>query len=197
MKAEASRTATLRQFARLLDVSPSYVTELKTAGRLVLSPEGRVLVDESRRLIRETQDPAKDGVRARHAAARASAEGEGAEDPAAAPGTGVSEYADDPIALRRSRAQAEKAEAEARKALREEQIELGQLLQRDDVLHAVRAAGGELRTALENMPIALAPLLAAETDEGKCRVLVADAVEHALDELSRQFAAIGRHVGAE
>lgn len=193
MREATDRAVTLRQFAQLLDVRPSYVTQLKTEGRLVLNDAGRVLVAASRQRIADTADPAKDGVRARHAAAREAGQGDApGEDEAAATGA----YSDDPIAVRRSRAQAEKAEAEARKALRDEQIELGQLLVRDDVLHATRAAAAELRGALEILPISLAPLLAAEQDEGRCRVLLADAFEHALDQLSRQFAAIAKDVDA-
>lgn len=189
----ADRAVTLRQFARLLDVQPSYVTQLKAEGRLVLDEAGRVLVAASRQRIADTADPAKDGVRARHAAAREAEHGERQSEDDAGAG-GASAYSDDPIALRRSRALAEKAEAEARKALRDEQIELGQLLVRDDVLHATRAAAAELRGALEVLPISLAPLLAVEPDEGRCRVLLADAFEHALDQLSRQFAAIAKDV---
>lgn len=186
------RAVTLRQFARLLDVQPSYVTQLKSEGRLVLDEAGRVLVAASQQRIRDTADPAKHGVRARHAAARAAAEGEGAEEQGAVAAAAGSDSADDPIALRRSRAQAEKAEAEARKALRDEQLELGQLLRRDDVVPACAAAVATLRNGLENLSNTLAPELAAETDEGKVRVILADAIEHALDELSRQFAAIGK-----
>lgn len=194
MSEPTDRAVTLRQFARLLDVRPSYVTQLKAEGRLVLDEAGRVLVAASRQRIADTADPAKDGVRARHAAVREAGQGERqGEDDAGAGGAAA--YSDDPIALRRSRALAEKAEAEARKALRDEQIELGQLLARDDVLHATRAAAAELRGALEVLPISLAPLLAAEPDEGRCRVLLADAIEHALDQLSRQFAAIAKADG--
>lgn len=192
MKQATDRAVTLRQFAQLLDVRPSYVTQLKTEGRLVLNDAGRVLVAASRQRIADTADPAKDGVRARHAAAREAGQGDDASAAEIATSAAAGASSDDPIALRRSRAQAEKAEAEVREALRKEQLELGQLLVRDEVLLATRAAAAELRGTLENLPIALAPLLAAEQDEGRCRVLLADAVEHALDQLSRQFAAIGR-----
>lgn len=198
--AAPDRAVTLKQFAKLLDVSPGYITELKQAGRLVLDDAGRVLVDASRRLIRETADPAKAGVRGRHAARRGK--------PAAAASAGVpvpdvspvpAEDADalalppmDPIALRRARALAEKAEAEVRDALRRERVEIGQLLPADDVEHAVRAAIATLRSGLENLPAILAPQVAAEGDEAKCRVLMTDAIEHALEELARQFTAIGK-----
>lgn len=192
MEPAADRTVTLRQFAKLLDVAPSYITQLKAEGRLALDDAGRVLVAASRQLLQDTADPAKDGVRARHAAARDAGHGQVPTEADSAMGAAAGAYSDDPIALRRSRAQAEKAEAEVREALRREQLELGQLLVRDDVLHATRAAATELRGALENLPISLAPLLAAEQDEGRCRVLLADAFEHALDQLSRQFAAIAK-----
>lgn len=185
------RAVTLKQFARLLDVAPSYVTELKGAGRLVLDDKGKVLVDASKARIRDTADPAKGGVRARHAAKRRAASA------AADEGAEVEVYtADDPISIRRARAIADKAEAEARRALREEQVELGQLLQADEVDHALRGAVTTLRNGLENLPAILAPQLAAESDEAKCRVLITDAIEHALEELARQFAAIGKAVPA-
>lgn len=189
--AAPDRAVTLRQFARLLDVSPGYVTELKQAGRLVLTDAGRVLVDASRARIRDTADPAKDAVRARHAAARAQDCAPDVDPPAGDATTDATDYAD-PIAVRRARALAERAEADARKALREEQVELGQLLQAADVEHALRGAIATLRNGLENLPAILAPQVAAEADEAKCRVLVTDAIEHALEELSRQFAAIGK-----
>lgn len=181
------RAVTLKQFARLLDVSPGYITELKQAERLVLNEKGKVLVDASRARIRETADPAKEGVRARHAEQR----GTGAGDLDGGD-VEVTYLANDPVSLRRARAIADKAEAEARRALREEQVELGQLLQADEVEHAVRAAVSTLRNGLENMPAILAPQVAAEADEAKCRVLITDAIEHALEELARQFTAIAK-----
>lgn len=191
--ASPDRAVTLRQFARLLDVSPSYVTELKAAGRLVLTDAGRVLLDASKALIANTADPAKHGVRARHAAGRAVGAADADQDRTAADEPSI-DYAD-PIAVRRARALAEKAEADARRALREEQVELGQLLQADDVLHALRAAIATLRNGMENLPAILGPQLAAESDEAKCRVLITDAIEHALEETARQFAMIGRAEG--
>src|SRR5690606_28339636 len=122
----------------------SYVTQLKAANRLVLTPDRRrVLVADSLRLIEDTRDPSKAGVAARHAAARGSANpSPSIHLEAEQGGPGGDDDADDrapvapndPLALRRARAQAEIQEAALRKALREEQQELGELLQRDDVL---------------------------------------------------------------
>lgn len=66
--ATATATATLSEFAALEGVSPSYITKLKQHGRLVLTADGKVEVEASRRRIEETKDPNRDDVRARHAA---------------------------------------------------------------------------------------------------------------------------------
>lgn len=191
--------ATLRQFARLLDVRPSYVTELKNAGRLVLDEAGRVRIEASRKLIRDTEDPSKDAVRVHNAQRRASGRDVAGDAVDAAQDDGEGDPVRDDAdpervsdARRRAKALADKAEIDARTALRDEQVALGALLVRDDVLQAVKTATTSLRSRLENLPVVLSPQLAVERDESRCRVLLADAIEAALTELSRQFAAITR-----
>ena len=191
----ARKSLTLKAFARILDRSPSYVTELKAAGRLVLTDDGKVDVDASLALIRNTADPAKDGVRARHAAGRA--KGQGGD--AGSPGAGVDgDDAPDsfeppsPDAKRRAKALADKAETDAKAAERDYRLSMGELLEAGDVEHAARGAATTLRNRLENLANTLAPQIAAETDEGKVRVILAEAIEHALAEVSRQFAAIAK-----
>lgn len=202
--AAVPETMAFREFADHLRCKPGYVTELRKAGRLVLTDDGkRVRVAESAALIADTRDPAKAGVAARHAATRAAAvpspstaKAAGQLPPSAAPSaadTPPSSFTpDDPHAKRRAKAMADKEEALARKALRDEQVELGQLLQREDVERAVADAATRLRTTLENVPATLAPELAATTDEGRCRLLLDNALEHVLEDLSRKFAALGR-----
>lgn len=199
-------TATFSGFARAIGVKASYVTELKTAGRLVLTADGkRVRVEESRALIRSTSDPAKAGVVARHAAGRGRAAATPASPaPSSATGADIGEDGDqesaraytDPVeeshARRRTKALADKAEADARKALRDEQVELAQLLPAEDVEHAVRGAVITFRGALENLPNTIAPELAAISDEGRVRVVLAEALEHALEELARKFGQLAR-----
>ena len=121
--ADLPETESFRQFAARLGCRPGYVTELRHAGRLVLTEDGRrVRVAESLRLIQDTRDPTKAGVRARHAAER------DPETPAPqvdAPDTDDDDASatvlppGDPLSLRRAKAQAEREEALARKALRE------------------------------------------------------------------------------
>lgn len=189
----------LAAFAKRIGVEPSYITQLKRDGRLVLTPDGkRVQVAASIRLIADTRDPAKAGVAARHAAARGPGAGAGAgaaAPPEADSGPDSPPAADpvaDALATRRARAQAEREEAGARKALRDELVELGQLVPTDQVTEVLADATTTLRTSLENLPDTLAPQLAAEGDEDRVRVMLADALEHALEELARRFAIIGK-----
>ena len=57
-----SNAVTQAEFARIINASRSYVTQLKKAGRLVLSSRGLVLINESQAKIKESADPAKDGT---------------------------------------------------------------------------------------------------------------------------------------
>ncbi|WP_298580551.1 hypothetical protein [uncultured Luteimonas sp.] len=199
--AAVPETLGFRDFARRCGWKASYVTELKDAGRLVLTADGRrVQVAASLRLIEDTRDPSKAGVAARHAATRGAASPSTSAAPEAGQGgAGGDDEAedrapvayDDPLALRRARAQAEIQEAALRKALREEQQELGELLQRDDVLAVIADAITTLRTGLENLPNTLSASLAAEQAEERCRVILANGIEHALEQLSRKCRQIG------
>src|SRR5690606_20320070 len=120
--------------------------ELRKAGRLVLTDNRRgVRVAESKRLIADTMDPGKTGVAARHARKRAAAKPSPSTPATAAQaapqaadvapvGEGAGEAAsdaaaddlppDNPLARRRAEAQARTEEAKARKAERDEQLEL-------------------------------------------------------------------------
>lgn len=194
----APATLGFREFARMCGWKPSYITELKNAGRLVLTEDGRrVRVPESLRLIEDTRDPAKAAVAARHAAARGAVATviEAPERDAAVDVEGGEEERgvapSDPLALRRARAAAEREEALLRKALRDEQRELGELLQREDVVATIADVITTLRTNLENLPTTLSASLAAETAEERCRLILATGIEQALEELSRKFRQIG------
>ena len=87
---------------------------------------------------------------------------------------------------------ADKEEALARKALREEQIELGQLRRVDEIEPALAEAATRLRAAFEAMPDELSPELASITDEAEVRARLVEFVEQSLGELSRAFADIAK-----
>lgn len=195
---------TFAEFAATIGYRKSYVTALRKAGRLVLSADGqRVRVAESLALIESTKSPAHQGVSDRHAAARAGDAGQRATTVPATPASVAPEsaQADDepddaapasPHSERRAKALADKEEALARKAERDEQLELGQLLRTADVEAALADAATTLRGALEALPYDLAPELAPITDEGQLRAKLVDAVESLLTELSRRFGAMAK-----
>lgn len=99
---------------------------------------------------------------------------------------------DDPLAKRRALAQAQAEEAKARKLLRDEAVELGQLLPVDEVRSAIADAVTAMRADLDNLPAILAPQLAAEQDEDRVRVILRDAIEHIEREFARKATAIAK-----
>ena len=196
-------TMTFREFADHLRVKPGYVTELRKSGRLVLTEDGkRVQVAESLRLIEDSRDPRKAGVTARHAQARGAAP---ADLDAANDDVQADPFDDEALATsgptashaaRRAKAAADREEAAARKALRDEQIELGTLMVIDEVVSGVTTTLTTLRTSLQNLRATLAPALAAAQTEEQVGALLGDAIESALDECARELHLIAKGQGA-
>lgn len=164
------------QFAEHIGNTRSYVTQLKSAGRLVMEGN-KVDVEASIKRIADTKDPAKEGVAQRHQQERSSKE-QGAETVGkTAAGSG-------------SRFQSAKARREEANAERAE-IELAQLrgtlLLAEEVKLAVSNGDAIIRNRLESLPDILAPLLAAETDEQQIRSTLMDHIEALLGDLSSNF----------
>lgn len=182
-------TATFAGFARMLGVNRSYVTQLRADGRLVLTDDGkRVVVDASRALVRESADPSKAAVAARHAATRADATTATPDAPPAS-----AQAADDGIegsGYQYWRERNERAKALASE--RDNAIADGKLMDAGEVATTVSAAVVTLRTSLEGLPSVLGPQLAGIADEARASAVLAEAFEHALDELSRRFAMVAR-----
>jgi hypothetical protein len=182
----APETASFSEFARLAGFRPSYVTQLKRDGRLILTGDGKaVRVVESMARIKATADPARVDVAARHAAAREPAQSGAAALPPAAGNPDADRIGS---TYQAARAVGERYRAMAAK--RDYEISIGKLLDADAVRSAVADATVALRTRLESLPTMLGPLVAAEADESRCTALLADSIGHALDELSRQFRTI-------
>lgn len=182
-------------FARLAGYKPSYVTQLKREGRIVLTEDGKaVRVAESLERIRATKDPARQDVAQRHAAARAetapAGEDEAGEDADLLPGV------ETPAMTAYQDSRAIKEHYLAMKEKRDYEQSMGRLLDAEEVTAVVSDAITTLRTRLETMPDVYAAQLAAETDEASIRATLADAIQHALDETSRQLAGLGREVAA-
>lgn len=196
--------STLTDFALLANVRQSYASQLKADGRLVLTQDGkRVRVAESLERIRETADPSKAGVAARHAEARGGA----AAVPPVSPAQAADDEPDDDDdedAATPPTGRAGSAFQVAR-ALREQHMaELagmdvaarrGELLDRDAVRAACSEAVTQFRTRLEGLATTLGPQLAPVTDEGRCTAMLAEYFGHVLEELERKFKAMTPEVG--
>lgn len=184
------RTLGKADFARqVLKRSPSYVTELLAAGRLVMEGSGRharVVVAESIARIANTKG-ARDDVAARHAENAGSAMpeaqrgGENAPEPPTELAVTLRERRAE-AELRKTLAQAEQEEMAAAKAR-------GDLIAREDVDAAMKFVGATLRSLLEVMPDQTAPLVAPVTSLDEVHAILQDQARN----LAEQFgAAIAR-----
>lgn len=155
-----SEAVSRAEFARRQGWQKSYVTKLGKAGRLVLDDAGCVLVDATMARIAETADPSRAAP---------------ADEPA------------EPLASNHDY-QTARAKREHYLALQAEADYLrgiGELVLLSAVEDVGANMGATLRSALERLPVRLAPELAMESDEARVRALLADALDDVLREVSR------------
>lgn len=188
------QTMSKSEFARHLGNSPSYVTKLRKADRLVLTDDGKkVKVAESLQLIEDTKDPNRDDVAARHTENRKSQGEEKKEHP----GQEKSEQADlvdqaeqeaqNKTSQSYTKSRAEKEHFAARTAELEFNKLIGQSCETDEVKTAGDELGLILRSALEILPDQLAPQLAPISDEARVYALMAEHIENTLAEIARRI----------
>jgi hypothetical protein len=214
----AEQPAVLRQadFAAWLGCSKSYVTRLKTAGRLVMTPDGLVDVAASMARLAATRGERFDVERRwadsrgqivttnplpAPAAAPASAP---AAAPAALPAADPADPADDDgpldvdtIGLRTRLAAMRKAEADARMAHRRDEIDAGAWLARADVERDLVTAVGVLLNALDGIPDRVAPLLVGIDAPDRVRAVLRDELEQYIARVHRQLTTVAsRATGA-
>ncbi len=190
---ENDGTLSLSEFARYKGWRPSYVTELKLAGRLVLSDDGRVRVRESLARIESTLDPSKAAVAARHAAERAAKAADGHaddesdddhDDAAAAPSARAPRAASDEGGNRYQTARAANEQYKAAHAKLDYEERIGKLVDAQQV----RAAGAELGATIRRHLERLATVVSAQVDErdrDRIFTFVTDHVEQVLSDLER------------
>lgn len=182
-------TLTQAQFARHLGVDRAHVTRLKHTGRLVMTDDNHVRVEESEARIAATADPAKAQVAERHAAARAAAvdgkkpaktaapeDDEGDEPPVGGP-----DY---------QKARARREEANANLAEIELAERAGGLMETAAVRAVLADVGATCRAALETLPAILAPQLATLNDDHAIRQLLEEHIGAALNELCDRLAGL-------
>ena len=181
-------------FAAHIGKAPSYITWLKDNNRLVLSDDGkRVNVDATVALIRDTADPSKAAVAARHQADRVQRDVTSQLSPlvestpsmaAPQPAIGLAGKQPDFQKARAHREYylAQLAEAEFHK-VQGSQVEL------EAVKTGAFNAGRLLRDQLLGMPPQLAPELAAMTDPWEIERRLTAAIRASLEDAERMSSA--------
>lgn len=193
-------------FARRLGCKPSYVTELRQKGRLVLSADGKaVQVRESLDRVRATASPEWDGVAQRHADARGGELGQAvtaapAIKPAAvdaddddtddvtapAANAGGDKPVDDDQ-LRTRRAKRMSAELQVANERMDYQKRIGKLVDADQVRAAGAEMGATVRRRLESLPTLISSQV-EERHRDRVFAFVTEHIEQTLADLERAFA---------
>lgn len=186
-------TATQAEFARLVNRKPGYISQLKTAGVLVMTGDGRrVRVRESLAALEANRNPSFDGVAARHEAERRAKAAAAAQ-----PAPPVEEDEEDGgLSVTEANrllkiASAREKQIDVELAEMKLKRERGELLHAADVRAACAAAATEARHGFERMVEALAPRLAATSDEHRIRELLHDDISHTLEAFARALTAAG------
>lgn len=188
-KPNAVATESLSAFARRLGVRPSYVTKLRANDRLVMTDDNKVDVELSLARIEATADPNRDDVRARHARERGQKKepGEGTTVPAPNPETAQ-------ISESYTRARSVKERYLALQAKLDYDRAIGLVVDTASVQAAGVELGTALRAAMENLPDQLAPLVAAQADEDRCRQILQDHLEAILKEIAAKIARLAEQL---
>ena len=189
-------TATQAEFARMVNRKPGYISQLKTSGVLITTADGRrVRVRESIEAMEANRNPSFDGVAARHEAERR-AKAAAAAQPAPPPDEDDEGEEDGGLSVTEANRLLKIASAREKQidvALAEMKLkrERGELLHAADVRAACAAAATEARHGFERMVEALAPRLAATSDEHRIRELLHDDISHTLEAFARALTAAG------
>ena len=167
-------------FAKHIGVAKSYITQLKHEGRMVFTEEGKVDVEASIIRIKETGDPNRDDVAARHAEAR------GTELPE------IEVKADKPkkektvTEVSFSEARAKEQHFKSLQAELEYQKAIGEVVLAADMKAAVGDVVTTFRQALENIPHRAAPQFVGK-DLEFIRATLKQEIVAALHEMERNF----------
>lgn len=179
-------------FAELLGVARSYVTKLKADGRLVMTPEGLVDVEQSRDRISATADLNRDDVASRWAAQRDRAEAPAPDEPDAVKAPEV----DTPAAGTFAAARARKETAQAEIAEMERDKIRGLLIERPAIEAAIEDVMTTVRQALEQQPHRVAPMLVGH-DLDQIRATLKQENHSILSEMVRDFGKRIRQIAGE
>lgn len=175
-------TVSQAEFARMEGKNRSYITALKTAGRLVMTADSRVDVEASRAKIAATADPNRDDVSKRWANTRAPA----ADEPSAS----------DKIGSSYQTARAVKEKFAAMTAKLDYERAIGKMIEKAEVESAIEDVTSVIRQTLENLPHRTAPELVGK-DLDAIRATLKQEVHGALADMEREFTKRLNQMGSE
>jgi len=189
-------------FADFLGVSRAYISQLASAGRLVLSADGKqVRVQESLELIAATGSADKMCVSARHALERWKKGGHGvavsdivrAVPPSVMPRPEGGKLSDAVRLLGAGNPMdAYNAARAANEIKRGEQLDIDlalarkALIEQESTIKLITDLAASTRAAFERIPDRIAPQLAAETDPRVVYAMLEQAIEMCCETLSKQ-----------
>jgi hypothetical protein len=179
-------TMTRSEFARHINAKPGYVTQLIAAGRIVLNEDDRIVVVDSLERINATRNPDRAAVAAHHASNRGSPLLH-LTPPENFAENAIQETRIDKAGELYQQSKALDAKYRALASKRDYELSIGKLMLADDVIRVCAEAATICRTRLETIPDLLAPHIAAETDETRCKALMRDQIEHILETLTHHF----------
>lgn len=175
-------TVSQAEFARMEGNNRSYITALKTAGRLVMTADGKVDVEASRAKIAATADPNRDDVGKRWADTREPAQEEA--------------RAADKIGSSYQTARAVKEKFAAMTAKLDYERAIGKMIEKAEVASAIEDVTSVIRQTLENLPHRTAPELVGK-DLDAIRATLKQEVHGALADMEREFTKRLNQMGSE
>lgn len=167
------------EYARRRGVDPSLITRWAKAQRIVVAGNGQIDAEASDALLAQTMDPARGGRGGKS----------DRKQPVAPPASAeTSRKEQQPDQYARVRTHREAFAAKTAEAQYKRMI--GQLVEADRAARAAADTYGSVRRALQRLPDVLAGRMAAESDQRKCRALLAAEIEAMLAELATKIAGL-------
>lgn len=182
------RVVSKSEYARHRGVSPAMVTHWSKSARLVLV-DGKVDLVATDALLAATLDPTRGGKGGRPAAQR---EASKAKPAAADQVTTPAVITETPM----SRATASDREASASLKMLRLGREAGRLVDRKNFEATTEEVFAAVRDSLMGLPVKLATVLAAATDERRVMDILRDAIEKTLNERADLEDALAERAGA-
>ena len=172
-------TGSMADFAREIGQTRGYVSQLKTAGRLIFIDDAQTVVDfdASKQRIGKTADPSKAHVKEHHAKQR----------------NGGQNFAEpDKVTAIFKQGQAQKAHYQGLTARDEYLRNAGKLLEKQDVEYYCFNAAANMRLSLETIPAMVAAKL-EEPVKSQVRAHLETLIDRMINDFEKQMSKAAKH----